>query len=403
MKPFVRPLRSSAISRRSATSLVRRTAASSSTLTAVLASLHTIVSTASRSSTASVDLVRLGSRHRDDFEWAQAGPQDAQPAGASQRRLLTTSCSATRRCWWLPWRCWPWRSWSWTCTRPAHGSSGRQWLGQACGFWFCTASRRSVCPVPGSPPPAGDANRLEQAQRCSSYWLRSARLPSLHLLRPRPRRLLRHRVQGRRTAHLPAPSAASGAPALPANIAALLQSAAGAPKPMQPPKPQSPQVLAAPLWSGQWTAVDAAAPLACSPEPPTSPILSALALHCNPIPLHLCQTSCSPLCVQQLHLVYSDCQRDESQSFPRMNFNVPRLCNDEISDGVGAVTRCELKRGASGKPRRIDGSSMFVCCQCSALSRLGDAETRDSDRARNDVGDAMCTKSISIKDNQVWQ
>nr|CDI56506.1 conserved hypothetical protein [Melanopsichium pennsylvanicum 4] len=94
--------------------------------------------------------------------------------------------------------------------------------------------------APGQAADAGDANRLEQAQKVQALLASlgaASKPPAAATSTPPAPSASSPPARSPPQAHVPAPSAAPG---LPPNIAALLQSAAGAPKPMQPPKPQSP-------------------------------------------------------------------------------------------------------------------------------------------------------------------
>ncbi|SAM66965.1 uncharacterized protein UBRO_12669 [Ustilago bromivora] len=117
---------------------------------------------------------------------------------------------------------------------PATGAPVDNGWGRRAGSGSGPASKPDAAVA--QPPAAGDANRLEQAQKVQQL------LASLGAASKPP-------AAAAATSTPAAPSASSpptqspppaGAPALPANIAALLQSAAGAPKPTGSPKPQSP-------------------------------------------------------------------------------------------------------------------------------------------------------------------
>ncbi|GAC98550.1 hypothetical protein PHSY_006144 [Pseudozyma hubeiensis SY62] len=87
---------------------------------------------------------------------------------------------------------------------------------------------------------AGDVNRLEQAQKVQQLLasLGAASKPpaTAATSTPPPPSIASPPARSPPATH----ASAAGSAGLPPNIAALLQSAAGAPKPMQPPKPQSP-------------------------------------------------------------------------------------------------------------------------------------------------------------------
>ncbi|GAC74762.1 protein Mei2 [Moesziomyces antarcticus T-34] len=177
----------------------------------------------------------------DDFEWAQAGPQDAQPSWrqpappAHQPPAQQPGAAGG-----YPGGAGPGGLGHGRAPVPPTGPPVDNGWGRRAGSGSAPPPAAASAQVPGSPPPAGDANRLEQAQKVqqllASLGAAAKPAPAASSTPPAPA------ASSPGAAHSPppAPSAASGAPALPANIAALLQSAAGAPKPMQPPKPQSP-------------------------------------------------------------------------------------------------------------------------------------------------------------------
>ena len=103
-----------------------------------------------------------------------------------------------------------------------------------------TPATASVTASGQAPEAGGDANRLEQAQKVQQLLasLGAASKPPT-TASPTPPGPSASSPLARSPPPAQAPSSAA-APGLPPNIAALLQSAAGAPKPMQPPKPQSP-------------------------------------------------------------------------------------------------------------------------------------------------------------------
>ncbi|CDW96601.1 hypothetical protein [Sporisorium scitamineum] len=124
---------------------------------------------------------------------------------------------------------------------PPTGAPVDNGWGRRAGSGSGPALNPAAAPAPSAD--AADANRLEQAQKVQQL------LASLGAASKSP-------ATAAAASTPPAPAAstpparsppATRAPAtagLPPNIAALLQSAAGAPKPMQPPKPQSPPTSA---------------------------------------------------------------------------------------------------------------------------------------------------------------
>ncbi|SPO32424.1 uncharacterized protein UTRI_02981 [Ustilago trichophora] len=120
---------------------------------------------------------------------------------------------------------------------PPTGAPVDNGWGRRAGSGSGPASSTSAS-APAPPADAGDANRLEQAQKVqallASLGAASKPPPAAASSTPPAPAASSPPARSPPTAHT------SAAPGLPPNIAALLQSAAGAPKPTQPPKPQSP-------------------------------------------------------------------------------------------------------------------------------------------------------------------